>query len=67
MDTTQYPCAEGDCPSSLPAPMCVTRSSHLRSAEAQVLRELLTVEVMSPTVTRPWDPDLYDAPLLRFD
>lgn len=48
--------------------MCVTRSSHLLSvAEAQFLRELLIVEVMQPTMTRPRDPDLHDVPLLRFD
>ncbi|MFF8945985.1 DUF296 domain-containing protein [Streptomyces sp. NPDC014864] len=42
------------------------RTSHLLSAEVQFLSELLIVEVTSPTMTRPRNPDLYDVPLLTF-
>jgi hypothetical protein len=39
-------------------------TSHLLSVKVQFLSELLIVEVMSPTMTRPRKPDLYDVPLL---
>ncbi|WP_438827977.1 DUF296 domain-containing protein [Streptomyces tropicalis] len=42
------------------------RTSHLLSAKVQFLSELLIVEVTSPTMTRPRNPDLYDVPLLTF-
>ncbi|MEU6815848.1 DUF296 domain-containing protein [Streptomyces sp. NPDC046860] len=41
-------------------------TSHLLSAKVQLLSELLIVEVTSPTMTRPRNPDLYDVPLLTF-
>jgi predicted DNA-binding protein with PD1-like motif len=42
-------------------------TSHLLSARVQFLVEMLVVEVVSPTMTRPRNPDLYDVPLLTFD
>lgn len=41
-------------------------TSHLLSARVQFLTEMLVVEVVSPTMTRPPQPDLYDVPLLTF-
>jgi predicted DNA-binding protein with PD1-like motif len=41
-------------------------ASHLLSAEVQFLTELLVVEVLAPTMTRPRNPNLYDVPLLTF-
>lgn len=42
-------------------------TSHLLDATVQFLTEMLLVEVSSPTMRRPRQPDLYDVPLLRFD
>ena len=42
------------------------RTSHLLSAKVQFLSELLIVDVTSPAMTRPRNPDLYDVPLLTF-
>jgi predicted DNA-binding protein with PD1-like motif len=41
-------------------------TSHLLSAKVQFLTEMLVHEVLSPTMTRRRDPDLYDVPLLTF-
>lgn len=41
-------------------------TSHLLSAKVQFLTEMLVHEVLSPTMTRPRNPDLYDVPLLTF-
>ncbi|MGW0731808.1 PPC domain-containing DNA-binding protein [Streptomyces sp. NPDC002851] len=43
-----------------------SRTSHLLNAKVQFLSELLVVEVESPTMTRPRNPQLYDVPLLTF-
>jgi predicted DNA-binding protein with PD1-like motif len=42
------------------------RTSHLLSATVQFLSELLIVEVVSPTMTRPRNHELFDVPLLTF-
>jgi predicted DNA-binding protein with PD1-like motif len=42
-------------------------TSHLLDARVQFLVEMLLVEVVSPTMRRPRNPDLYDVPLLTFD
>ncbi|GID91676.1 PPC domain-containing DNA-binding protein [Amorphoplanes digitatis] len=42
-------------------------TSHLLSARVQFLVEMLVVEVISPSMTRPANPELYDIPLLTFD
>jgi predicted DNA-binding protein with PD1-like motif len=42
-------------------------TSHLLSARVQFLVEMLVLEVVSPTITRPRNADLYDVPLLRFE
>ena len=42
-------------------------TSHLLSATVQFLVEMIVVEVISPTMTRPKNPTLYDVPLLTFD
>lgn len=42
------------------------RTSQLLSVKVQFLSELLIVEVTSPTMTSPRNPDLYDVPLLTF-
>jgi predicted DNA-binding protein with PD1-like motif len=44
----------------------VARTSHLLAAEVQFLAELLVVEVLEPTMTRPVDPTMYDVPVLRY-
>ncbi|MBN6052693.1 DUF296 domain-containing protein [Nonomuraea sp. RK-328] len=41
-------------------------TSHLLSARVLFLTEMLVVEVVSPSITRPRNPDLYDVPLLTF-
>lgn len=41
-------------------------TSHLLSAKVQFLTEMLVLEVLSPTMTRERNPDLYDVPLLTF-
>jgi hypothetical protein len=41
-------------------------TSHLLGARVQFLVEMLVVEVLSPTMTRPVNPDLYNVPLLTF-
>ncbi|WP_425833621.1 PPC domain-containing DNA-binding protein [Streptomyces fractus] len=41
-------------------------TSHLLSARVQFLVEMLVVEVTSPIMTRPQNPDLYNVPLLTF-
>jgi predicted DNA-binding protein with PD1-like motif len=41
-------------------------TSHLLSAEVQFLAEMLVHEVLSPAMTRPRNPELYDVPLLTF-
>jgi predicted DNA-binding protein with PD1-like motif len=41
-------------------------TSHLLAARVQFLVEMLIVEVVSPTMTRPRNPALYDVPLLTF-
>lgn len=41
-------------------------TSHLLSARVQFLTEMLVLEVLSPTMTRERDSDLYDVPLLAF-
>ena len=41
-------------------------TSHLLSARVQFLVEMLVLEVISPTLTRVSNADLYDVPLLRF-
>lgn len=42
------------------------RTSHLLSVKVQFLSVLLIVEVTSPTMTSPRNPDLCDVPLLTF-
>ena len=41
-------------------------TSHLLEATVQFLVEMLVVEVVSPTMTRPTNPQLYNVPLLTF-
>jgi predicted DNA-binding protein with PD1-like motif len=41
-------------------------TSHLMSARVQFLVEMVVVEVVSPLMTRPRHPELYDVPLLEF-
>jgi predicted DNA-binding protein with PD1-like motif len=41
-------------------------TSHLMGATVQFLTEMLVIEVTSPQLDRVRDPDLYDAPLIRF-
>jgi predicted DNA-binding protein with PD1-like motif len=41
-------------------------TSHLLSAQVQFLVEMIVVEVISPAMTRPANPSLYDVPLLTF-
>ena len=41
-------------------------TSHLLGATVQFLTEMLIIEVASPSLDRVRDPDLYDAPLMRF-
>ncbi len=41
-------------------------TSHLLSAQVQFLTEMLVLEVLSPTMTRNRNADLYDVPLLAF-
>ncbi|GAB1693438.1 PPC domain-containing DNA-binding protein [Krasilnikovia sp. M28-CT-15] len=41
-------------------------TSHLLEARVQFLVEMLVVEVLSPTMTRPTHPELYNVPLLTF-
>ena len=41
-------------------------ASHLVSAKVQFLTEMLIVEVVTPEMTRPRNPNLYDVPLLTF-
>jgi hypothetical protein len=43
------------------------RTSHLLDATVQFLVEMLLVEVLAPTMTRPRNPNLYDVPLLTFE
>ena len=45
----------------------VGHTSHLLEATVQFLVEMLVVEVLSPVMTRPRNPDLYDVPLLTFE
>jgi predicted DNA-binding protein with PD1-like motif len=42
-------------------------ASHLVSARVQFLTEMLVVEVVTPEMTRPRNPGLYDVPLLTFE
>jgi predicted DNA-binding protein with PD1-like motif len=42
------------------------RTSHLFGAQVQFITELVIVEILSPTLTRPRVPEMYDAPLLSF-
>ncbi|MGW3351741.1 PPC domain-containing DNA-binding protein [Nonomuraea rubra] len=44
----------------------VGHTSHLLSAQVQFLTEMLVVEVISPSMTRPRNPELYEVPLLTF-
>ncbi|MEW1837513.1 DUF296 domain-containing protein [Nonomuraea angiospora] len=44
----------------------VGHTSHLLSAQVQFLTEMLVVEILSPSMTRPRNPELYDVPLLTF-
>lgn len=41
-------------------------TSHLLSARVQFLTEMLVVEVIAPTMSRPRQAELYDVPLLTF-
>jgi hypothetical protein len=41
-------------------------TSHLLEARVQFLVEMFLVEVLSPTMTRPVNPQLYNVPLLTF-
>jgi predicted DNA-binding protein with PD1-like motif len=41
-------------------------TSHLLGARVQFLVEMVVVEVVSPTLTRPVNPELYNVPLLTF-
>lgn len=41
-------------------------TSHLLSAKVQFLVEMVLVEVTSPVITRPKNPELHDVPLLTF-
>lgn len=41
-------------------------TSHLLSAKVQFLTEMIIFEVLSPTMTRDRNADLYDVPLLAF-
>jgi hypothetical protein len=41
-------------------------SSHLLAARIQFLVEMIVVEVITPAMTRPPNPELYDVPLLTF-
>jgi len=41
-------------------------TSHLLSAKVQFLVEMIVVEVVGPSTTRPRDPDLYNVPLSSF-
>src|SRR4051794_31423350 len=41
-------------------------TSHLLAAQVQFLVEMLVVEVIRPTMTRPANPALYNVPLLTF-
>jgi len=45
----------------------VGHTSHLLAATVQFLVEMVVVEVLSPTMTRPPNPALYDVPTLTFD
>ncbi|GAA1033328.1 hypothetical protein GCM10009557_34730 [Virgisporangium ochraceum] len=42
-------------------------TSHLLSARVQFLVEMVLVEVVAPSMTRPRERQLFDVPLLRFD
>lgn len=42
-------------------------TSHLLSARVQFLTEFVIVEVTSPRMLRPRQPQMYDVPLLTFD
>src|SRR5205814_657622 len=44
----------------------VGHTSHLLHARVQFLVEMLVVEVLAPSMTRPRNPQLYDVPLLTF-
>ncbi len=44
----------------------MAHASHLLSAKVQFLTEMLVVEVVTPEMTRPRNPSLYDVPLLTF-
>jgi predicted DNA-binding protein with PD1-like motif len=44
----------------------VAHTSHLVSATVQFLVEMVVVEITSPTMTRPRNPQLYDVPTLTF-
>lgn len=41
-------------------------TSHLLAATVQFLTEMYVVEVVSPTMSRPRQPQMYDVPLLTF-
>ena len=41
-------------------------TSHLLDAKVQFLTEMLVVEIAAPHLDRVRDPNLYDAPLMRF-
>lgn len=42
-------------------------TSHLLSARVQFLVEMIVVEVTSPSMIRPRNPQLFDVPLLKFN
>lgn len=41
-------------------------TSHLLTGRVQFLTEMIVTEVVSPEMTRPRNPNLYDVPLLTF-
>jgi predicted DNA-binding protein with PD1-like motif len=41
-------------------------ASHLLSAQVQFLVEMILTETISPAITRPANPDLYNVPVLTF-
>ncbi len=44
----------------------MSRTSHLLRAEVQFLAELLVIEVLGPTMTRPVNADMYGVPVLTY-
>lgn len=45
----------------------LSHTGHLLSAQVQFLTEMLVMEVLSPEMTRPKMPELYNVPLLTFE